>query len=167
MSETNILDANMFMSHCRSRPTKSPNERVRDALTNEFPVSLLDCSESLRPIGDHSPYGWLTESRALHVPPAARRSTTLTRLSLRPGRPRTVARVRVVFGGQYVGIREVAEQIRLVSSMKYDLGFFDQDEDRVETSAPQPVHSGQSVNDVSGIRCKRCAWNAPLILWCR
>jgi hypothetical protein len=37
-----------------------------------------------------------------------------------------------VFAGQCVGIREVDEQIWLVSFTHYDLGFFDQDEGRVE-----------------------------------
>jgi len=37
-----------------------------------------------------------------------------------------------VFGGQYVGIREVANGIWLVSFMNYDLGFFDEKENRVE-----------------------------------
>ena len=32
-----------------------------------------------------------------------------------------------VFAGQKVGIREVADQIWLVSSLEYDLGFFDED----------------------------------------
>jgi hypothetical protein len=42
-----------------------------------------------------------------------------------------------VFAGQCVCIREVDEQIWLVSFMHYDLGFFDQDEGRVEP-APNP-----------------------------
>ena len=42
-----------------------------------------------------------------------------------------------VFAGQCVGIREVDEQVWLVSFMQYDLGFFDQDEGRVEP-APNP-----------------------------
>lgn len=42
-----------------------------------------------------------------------------------------------VFAGQCVGIREVDEQIWLVTFMHYDLGFFDQDEGRVEP-APNP-----------------------------
>jgi putative transposase len=42
-----------------------------------------------------------------------------------------------VFAGQMVGIREVADQIWLVSFMHYDLGFFDKDEDRVEPG-PNP-----------------------------
>lgn len=37
-----------------------------------------------------------------------------------------------VFAGQKVGIREVADQIWLVSFMHYDLGFFDQEAGRVE-----------------------------------
>ncbi len=42
-----------------------------------------------------------------------------------------------VFAGQMVGIREVADQIWLVSFMDYDLGFFDQEQGRVEP-APNP-----------------------------
>jgi hypothetical protein len=43
-----------------------------------------------------------------------------------------------VFAGQCVGIREVDEQIWLVSFMHNDLSFFDQDEGRVE---PAPNRS--------------------------
>jgi hypothetical protein len=42
-----------------------------------------------------------------------------------------------VFAGQLVGIREVEDQIWLVSSLDFDLGFFDQEEGRVEP-APNP-----------------------------
>jgi len=42
-----------------------------------------------------------------------------------------------VFGGQYVSIREVADRIWQVSFLEYDLGFFDEDENRVEPS-PNP-----------------------------
>jgi len=42
-----------------------------------------------------------------------------------------------VFAGQTVGIREVADQIWLVSFMHYDLGFFDKDEGRIEPG-PNP-----------------------------
>lgn len=37
-----------------------------------------------------------------------------------------------VFAGQWVGITEVSDQIWLVSFMNYDLGYFDEDEHRVE-----------------------------------
>jgi transposase InsO family protein len=43
-----------------------------------------------------------------------------------------------VFAGQYVGIREIADRIWLVSFMEYDLGFFDQDENRVEPVGDNP-----------------------------
>jgi putative transposase len=42
-----------------------------------------------------------------------------------------------VFAGQVVGIREVDDQIWLVSFLDFDLGFFDQEEGRVEP-APNP-----------------------------
>lgn len=41
----------------------------------------------------------------------------------------------VVFAGQTLGIREVADNIWMVSFMKYDLGFFDEVEDRVEPAS--------------------------------
>ena len=46
----------------------------------------------------------------------------------------------IVFAGQKVGIREVADQIWLVSFMNYDLGFFDQECGRV-TSAENPFEA--------------------------
>lgn len=39
--------------------------------------------------------------------------------------------------GQNVGVKEVSYRIRLVSFLEYDLGYFDQDEDRVELG-PNP-----------------------------
>jgi putative transposase len=42
-----------------------------------------------------------------------------------------------VFTGQTAGIREVDDRIWLVSFMQYHLGFFDQDEHRVEPG-PNP-----------------------------
>ena len=41
------------------------------------------------------------------------------------------------FAGQIVGIREVEDQVWLVSFLDFDLGFFDQQEGRVEP-APNP-----------------------------
>ncbi len=46
---------------------------------------------------------------------------------VRPGRREIY--LSTVFAGQYVGIREVADEVWLVSFMDYDLGFFDQAED--------------------------------------
>jgi len=44
----------------------------------------------------------------------------------------------IVFAGQFVGIREVADRIWLVSFMEYDLGFFDEQENRVEPVGHNP-----------------------------
>jgi len=44
-----------------------------------------------------------------------------------------------VFGGQYVGIREVANSTWLVSFMNYDLGFIDEKENRVEPVSDSPL----------------------------
>ena len=43
-----------------------------------------------------------------------------------------------VFGGQFVGIREVADKIWLVSFMEFDRGFFDEDSNRVEPVGDNP-----------------------------
>ncbi len=42
-----------------------------------------------------------------------------------------------VFAGQTIGIREVDDQIWLVSFLEYDLGYFDKERDRVEPG-PSP-----------------------------
>ena len=62
-----------------------------------------------------------------------------------------------MFAGQYVGIREVADKIWLVSFMQFNLGFFDEQENRVEPVsrnpfAPKllPMSSEQSVTYVPG-----------------
>ncbi len=44
----------------------------------------------------------------------------------------------VVFAGQYVGVREVADEVWLVSFMDYDLGFFDRELDKVEPVGKNP-----------------------------
>lgn len=43
-----------------------------------------------------------------------------------------------VFSRQYVGVREVADEVWLVSFMDYDLGFFDKDNNRVEPVGDHP-----------------------------
>jgi len=43
-----------------------------------------------------------------------------------------------VFAGQYVGVREVADEIWLVSFLDYDLGFFDRELDKVEPVGKNP-----------------------------
>jgi putative transposase len=43
----------------------------------------------------------------------------------------------IVFAGQNVGVKQVGEKVWLVSFMKYDLGFFDEEAGRV-TSVENP-----------------------------
>ena len=43
-----------------------------------------------------------------------------------------------VFAGQYVGVTEIADDIWLVSFMDYDLGFFDNEVNRVEPVGENP-----------------------------
>ena len=44
-----------------------------------------------------------------------------------------------VFGGQHVGIREIADGIWLVSFMDFDLGIFYEKENRVEPANDSPL----------------------------
>ena len=44
----------------------------------------------------------------------------------------------VVFAGQHVGVREVADEVWLVSFMDYDLGFFDRELHKVEPVGENP-----------------------------
>ena len=64
------------------------------------------------------------------------------------------------FAGHLVGIREVDNQVRLVSFMEYDLGFFDKEQDRVEPG-PNPFAPDKVLTYVSGISCKPCDRNGP------
>tara|TARA_R110000823_G_C15871363_1_gene494193 strand:- start:29 stop:1195 length:1167 start_codon:yes stop_codon:yes gene_type:complete len=43
-----------------------------------------------------------------------------------------------VFAGQYVGVREVADEVWLVSFLEYDLGFFDRELNKVEPVGKNP-----------------------------
>ena len=64
-----------------------------------------------------------------------------------------------VFAGQNVGIKQIADQVWLVSFMQYDLGFFDQETDRV-TSAENPF-GAKSVTYVPGIVRYLCDRKGP------
>lgn len=46
-----------------------------------------------------------------------------------------------VFAGQYVGVREIADEVWLVSFMDYDLGFFDRELHKVEPVGENPFAS--------------------------
>ena len=70
-----------------------------------------------------------------------------------------------VFVGQYVGIREIADEIWLAgrpypSFMDYDLGFFDHTVNRVEPVGVNPF--APKITHVLGIKCNLCNRNAPI-----
>ena len=65
-----------------------------------------------------------------------------------------------VFAGQWVGVTEVADDIWFVSFMDYDLGFFDNEVDRVEPMGEKSLHH-KSVTYVSGMKCYPCFRNGP------
>ena len=69
----------------------------------------------------------------------------------------------VAFAGQSVGIKQVSDEIWLVSFMDYDLGYFDQETCRLEP-IENPLRT-KSVTYVSGINRNPCGRNGPLILW--
>ena len=63
------------------------------------------------------------------------------------------------FAGHEVGIKEMEDNIWLVSFLDYDLGYFDDKSYKVEPVGP--FWDKKSVKDVSDIKCKVCLQNRP------
>ena len=96
------------------------NERPHESLNMKYPGELYttpSAREYWRPEPPEYPY----HDRTIQV-------TYCGRICI-GGRKINLCRA---LAGQHVGIREVADKIWLVSFMEYDLGFFDEDENRVE-----------------------------------
>jgi putative transposase len=100
------------------------NERPHQALGMKYPSELYARSPR--------PYQGLPDLEY----PFHDRTITVTRCG-RICLGRRKINLSVVFAGQNVGVKEVADKIWLVSFMNYDLGFFDQEVGRV-TSAENP-----------------------------
>jgi putative transposase len=100
------------------------NERPHQALNGAYPGDLYTPSARLYrpPPEPEYPY----HDRSIRVTRCGRLCIGRRKINLSN-----------VFAGRTVGIREVDDQVWLVSFMDYDLGFFDQDEGRVEP-APNP-----------------------------
>ena len=98
------------------------NERPHEALGMKYPGELYmpSAREYYRPEPPEYPY----HDRTIQV-------TYCGRICI-GGRKINLCRA---LAGQHVGVREVADKIWLVSFMEYDLGFFDEDESRVEPAA--------------------------------
>ena len=95
------------------------NQRTHQALNGAYPGEVYTPSvRTYRPPDDPEyPY----HDRTIRV-------TRCGRICI----GRRKIKLSTVFAGQIVGIREVADEIWLVSFMDYDLGFFDKEKGRVE-----------------------------------
>jgi putative transposase len=95
------------------------NERPHQALGGLYPGDVY--TPSARPYRPPEEPEYPFHDRAINVTKCGRLCIGQRKVNL-----------STVFAGQKVGIREVADRIWLVSFMEYDLGFFDEDEGRVE-----------------------------------
>jgi putative transposase len=94
-------------------------ERPHQALGMKYPAELY--SSSVRPYKGLTDPEYPFHDRTITVTHCGRICIGKRKISLSP-----------VFAGQKLGIREIEEKIWLVSFMQYDLGFFDQEAERVE-----------------------------------
>jgi putative transposase len=99
-------------------------QRPHQALGMKYPAEIYEPSP--RPYQGLSDLEYPFHDRTITV-------TTCGRICL----GRRKINLSVVFAGQNVGVKEVSDKIWLVSFMKYDLGFFDQEVGRV-TSVENP-----------------------------
>jgi putative transposase len=99
-------------------------ERPHQALGMKYPAELY--------VGSSRPYQGLSD---LHYPFHDRTITVSNCGRICIGRRKI--NLSTVFAGQNIGIKQVSDQVWLVSFMQYDLRFFDHETDRV-TSAENP-----------------------------
>lgn len=98
------------------------NDRPHQALGGHYPGELYTPSARRYQPPDEPDYPF--HDRTVRVTQCGRICIGKRKISL-----------STVFAGQQIGIREVADKIWLVSFMEYDLGFFDEEEGRVEPAA--------------------------------
>ena len=99
-------------------------ERPHQAIGMKYPAELY--RPSPRPYTGLAPLEYPFHDRTVTVTQCGRLCFGKRKINL-----------SVVFAGQAVGVREVADHIWLISFMHYDLGFFDHESGRVEC-APNP-----------------------------
>ncbi|EAQ98555.2 IS481 family transposase [Congregibacter litoralis] len=100
------------------------NERPHQALEGRYPGDLF--TPSTRAYRSPEPPDYPYHDRTIKVTQCGRICIGRRKINL-----------STVFAGQSVGIREIADNIWLVSFLHYDLGFFDEEVGRVEP-APNP-----------------------------
>jgi putative transposase len=101
------------------------NERPHQALGGRYPAELY--TPSPREYRPPEPAEYPFHDRSIRVTQCGRICFARRKINL-----------STVFADQYVGIREVANGIWLVSFMQYDLGFFDEADNRVEPMGVNP-----------------------------
>lgn len=101
------------------------NDRPHQALGGRYPGELY--TPSAREYHQPEPLEYPFHDRAIQVTQCGRICIGRRKINF-----------STVFAGQMVGIREVADGVWLVSFMDYDLGFFDNDENRVEPVGINP-----------------------------
>jgi len=100
------------------------NERPHQALGGQYPAEIFTPSaQEYRPAEEPS---YPFHDKSVRVTKCGRICMGHRKINL-----------SIIFAGQVVGVREVADKIWLVSFMDFDLGFFDEDCGRVEP-APNP-----------------------------
>lgn len=99
------------------------DERPHQALGGRYPGQLYTPSAKAYEVPGELEYPF--HDRTVRVTRCGRLSIGRRKISLSK-----------VFAGQMVGLREVADDMWLVSFMDYDLGYFDNEEDRVEPTTP-------------------------------
>lgn len=103
------------------------NERPHQALNGHYPGEVY--TPSAREYRPPEPPEYPFHDRTIQVTQCGRICIGRRKINLSQA-----------LAGQHIGIREVADQIWLVSFMEYDIGFFDENENRVEP-APNPFSS--------------------------
>jgi transposase InsO family protein len=98
------------------------NERPHQALNGRYPAELYTPSPRLYRAPDPPEYPF--HDRTVRVTQCVRIFIGKRKINL-----------SIVFAGQFVGIREVADKIWLVSFLDFDLGYFDEAAARVEPGA--------------------------------
>jgi putative transposase len=100
------------------------NERPHQALNMRYPAEVYTPSSRVYRVPEEPEYPF--HDRTVRVTRCGRICIGKRKVNL-----------STVFAGQCVGIREVADKIWLVSFMHYDLGYFDEEQARVEPG-PNP-----------------------------
>ncbi len=100
-------------------------ERPHQALSGLYPGEVY--TPSTRSYFHPDPPEYPFHDRTIHITQCGRICTGRRKINLSR-----------VFAGQYVGVREVDNDIWLVSFMEYDLGLFDQQDNRMEPVGHNP-----------------------------